>query len=47
MHSKDADSKAVFRMLDGQLLVKRVRTNTAYLIAHNTALHAGQLRVIT
>ena len=36
-----ADSKAVFKILEAQLLVKRVRPNPAYLIAHNTALQAG------
>ena len=43
MHSKEADSKAVFKILDAQLLVKRVRPNPAYLIAHNTALQAGAI----
>ena len=47
VHSKDADSKAVFKILDSQPLVKRVRGNHAYLRAHNTALQAGQARVIT
>ena len=44
LHSKEEDSSAVFKILDAQLLVKRVRPNTAYLIAHNTAL---QTRVIS
>ena len=39
--SKAADSKVVFIFLDAQLIVKRVRPNPAYLIAHNTALQAG------
>ena len=43
MHSKKADSKAVFKILDAQLLVKRVRPNPAYLIGHNTALQAGAI----
>ena len=43
VHSKDADSSAVFKILDAQLLVKRVRPNPAYLIAHNTALQAGAI----
>ena len=43
VHSKDADSTAVFKILDAQLLVKRVRPNPAYLIAHNTALQAGAI----
>ncbi len=42
MHSKEADSKAIFKILEAQLLVKRVRPNPAYLIAHNTAVQAGQ-----
>ena len=41
MHSKDADSKAVLRILEAQLLVKSVRPNSAYLVAHNTALQVG------
>ena len=40
VRSKDADSKAVFKILDSQILVKRVRRNPAYLIAHNTPLKA-------
>jgi hypothetical protein len=35
--NKDADSKVVFRFLDVQLLVQRVRPNPAYLIAHNNS----------
>ena len=45
VHSTAEDTTAVFKILDAQLLVKRVRTNPAYLIAHNTALQAGQSRV--
>ena len=41
--SKEADSKVVFKLLDAQLFVKRVRPNPAYLIAHNTALQAGAI----
>ena len=41
--SKAEDSKVVFKILDAQLLVKRVRQNPAYLIAHNTALQAGAI----
>ncbi len=41
--SKAEDSKAVFRFLDAQLLVKRVRPNPAYLIAHNYVLQAGAI----
>ena len=40
---KEADSKAVFKIMEAQLLVKRVRPNPAYLIAHNTALQAGPI----
>ena len=47
VHSKDADSTAVFYILDAKLLVKRVRPNPAYVIAHNTALQAGQSYVTT
>ena len=36
--NKDADSKIIFKFLDAQLLLKRVRPNPAYLVAHNTAL---------
>ena len=43
VHSKDADSKTVFKILETQILVKRVRSNPAYLIAHNTALQAGAI----
>ena len=38
VHGKYEDSNAVFKILDAQLLVKPVRPNTAYLIAHNTTL---------
>ena len=41
--SNAEDSKAVFKFLDAQLLVKRVRPNPAYLIAHNTVLQAGAI----
>ena len=41
--SKDADSKVVFKLLDAKLLVKSVRPNPAYLVAHNTALQAGAI----
>ena len=40
---KEAHSKAVFKILDAQLLVKRVRPNPAYLIEQNTALQAGAI----
>ena len=43
VHSIETDSKAVFKILDAQLLVKRVRPNPVYLIAHNTALQAGAI----
>ena len=38
--SKAEDYKVVFKFLDEQLLIKRVRPNTACLVAHNTALQA-------
>ena len=41
--SKAEDSKAVFKFLDAQVLVKRVTPNHAYLIAHSTALQAGTI----
>ena len=44
---KEADSKAIFKILEAQLLVKRVRPNPAYLIAHNTAPEAGKSQGIT
>ena len=43
VHSTDTTTPAVFKLLDAQLLVKRVRPNPAYLIAHNTALQAGAI----
>jgi hypothetical protein len=39
--NKDSDSKIIFKFLDAQLLVKRVKPNPAYLMAQNTALVAG------
>ena len=41
--NKDADSKVVFKLLDAQLLVKRVGPNPAYLVALDTALQAGTI----
>ena len=43
VHSKSENSNAVIKILDKHLLVKRVRPNPAYLIAHNTALQAGAI----
>ena len=43
MHSKSENSNAVFKILDAQLLVRRVRPDPAYLIAHNTSLQAGAI----
>ena len=40
VHSATEDTTAVFKILDAQLLVKRVRPNPDYLTAHNTALQA-------
>jgi len=36
--NKDAETKTVFKFLDAQLLVKRVRSSTSLLLAHNIAL---------
>ena len=41
--NKDTNSKFVFKVLVGQLLVKRLIPNPTYLIAHNTALHEGAI----
>ena len=41
--NKNANSKVVFKVLDAQLLLKRFRTISAYLVAHNTALQAGAI----
>jgi len=35
---KNVDSKTVFKFLDAQLLVRRVRPNPAILLAHTTTL---------
>ena len=43
VHSATEDTTAIFKILDAQLLVKRVRPNPAYLIEHNTALQAGAI----
>ena len=43
MKSKDADSNVVFKLLDPQLLIKRVRPISAYLLAYNTALQEGAI----
>ena len=43
VHTKEGDSTAVFKILDAQLLVKRVRPNPAYRIAHSTALQAAAI----
>jgi hypothetical protein len=40
---KDEDSIVTFKFLEAQLLFKRVRPNSAYLIAYNTAIEAGAL----
>ena len=36
--NKDTYSKVIFKFLDAQLLVKRVKPNPTYLLAHNTTL---------
>ena len=37
--NKSVDSKTVFKFLDAQLLVRRVRPNPAILLAHNSKLN--------
>jgi hypothetical protein len=39
--NKDVDSKTIFKFIDDQLLVKRVRPHPAILLAQNTALSKG------
>jgi len=41
--NKSVDSKTVFKFLDPQLLVRRVRPNPATLLAHNSTLIKGSL----
>ena len=41
--NKYADSNIIIKLLDAQLLIKRVRPNPVYLVAHNTALQAGAI----
>jgi hypothetical protein len=41
--NKDADSKVVFKFMDAQLLVKRVKPNPACLVAYTKALQAGPI----
>ena len=41
--NKSVDSKTVFKFLDAQLLVRRVRPNPAILLAHNSTLNKGSL----
>ena len=36
--NKAADSKVAFKFLDAQLLVNRIRPNSAYLLGHNTTV---------
>ena len=43
VHSKEADCTLVFKILEAQPFVKRIRPNNAYLIAHNTVLQAGAI----
>jgi hypothetical protein len=45
--NKDADSKDVFKFLDAQLLVRRIKPNPSYLIAHTKALQNGAVANIT
>ena len=42
--NKSVDSKTVFKLLDAQLLVRRVRPNPILLLAHNSTLkNSGRL----
>jgi len=41
--SKEADSKTTFKLLDAQLLVKRVKPDPVTLLAHTATLHTGAL----
>jgi hypothetical protein len=41
--NKDAETKTVFKFLDAQLLVNRVRRSPSLLLAHNIALEKGAL----
>ena len=41
--NKNFDSKAVFKFFDAQLLVRRIRPNSAILIAHNSTLSKGSI----
>jgi len=41
--NKDAETKTVFKFLDAQLLVKRVRPSPSLILAHNIALGKGAL----
>jgi len=43
MMSKEADSKTTFKLLDSQLLVKRVKTDTVTPLAHVATLNTGAL----
>jgi hypothetical protein len=45
--NKDADSKVIFKFLDAQLLVKRVKPNPSYLVAHRKVLQAGAVAKYT
>jgi len=44
---KSVDSKTVFKFLDAQLLVRRVRPNPTILLAHNSTRTRGVSRAIT
>jgi len=43
MMSNEADSKTSFKLLDAQLLVKRVKLDPVTLLAHTATLNTGAL----
>jgi hypothetical protein len=45
--NKDADLKVVFKFLEAQLLVNRIRTNPANPLEHDTTLQAGSSQNIS
>jgi len=41
--NKNAESKTVFKFLEAQLLVNRIKPSPSLLLAHNSALEKGAL----